>query len=183
MSCRMIAAVTSIFLGAVIVLPVTRAQNGTSAAPDAPSSSSSATTPSQAPPAASKKVWTNDNVTELRANSEISTVGRTSASPRDSGRKTVAGSKAHDANWYRDRIVNLEAKLPPLDSQIEQLREGIAGKAMGDGKSSSRPRAVKGDSWSREEAELQNKRDGIAAHIDALRDQARHSGVAPNTLP
>jgi hypothetical protein len=182
MSCRMIAAVTSIFLGAVIVLPVTRAQNGTSGAPDAPSSSS-ATTPSQAPLAASKKVWTNDNVTELRANSEISTVGGTPASPGKADRKTGAGSKSHDAKWYRDQIVKLEAKLPPLDSQIEQLREALDGKAMGDGKTSSRPRAVKGDSWSREEAELQNKRDGIAAHIDALRDQARHSGVAPNTLP
>ena len=182
MSCRMIAAVTSIFLGAVIGLPVAHAQNGTSDAPDAPSSSSG-TTPSQAPLAAPKRVWTNDNVTELRANSKISTVGRMSASPGDAGRKTVAGSKAHDANWYRDQIVNLEAKLPPLDSQIEQLREGIEGKAMGDGKTSSRPRAVKGDSWAREEAELQNKRDGIAAHIDALRDQARHSGVPPNSLP
>ncbi len=181
MSCRMIAAVTSIFLGAVIVSPVTRAQNGTSGAPDAPSSSSATT--SQASPATPKKVWTNDNVTELRANSEISTVGGTAASPREAGGKTAAGSKARDAKWYRDQIMKLEAKLPPLDSQIEQLREGIDGKAMGDGKTSSRPRAVKGDSWAREEAELQSKRDGIAAHIDALRDQARHSGVAPNTLP
>jgi hypothetical protein len=182
MSRRMIAAIASIFLGAVIGLPVTHAQNGTSAAPDAPSSSP-ATTPSQAPPATSNSVWTNDNVTELRENSEISTVGRTAANPREAGRKTVAGWNAHDATWYRNEIAKLEAKLPPLDTQIEQLREAIDGKAMGDRKTSSRPWSVKGDSWAREEAELQNKRDGIAARIDALRDQARHSGVAPNALP
>lgn len=179
---RTIAAITSTFLGAVIALPVTRAQNGTPGAPDAPSSSP-ATAPSQAPPATPRRVWTNDNLTELRENSEISTVGGTAANPGKAGGKTVAGSKAHDAQWYRDQIVKLEAKLPPLDSQIEQLREAIDGKAMGDGKTSSRPWAVKGDSWAREEAELQNKRDGIAAHIDALREQARHNGVAPNTLP
>ncbi len=182
MSCRMIAAVTSIFLGAVIVLPVTRAQNATSAAPDAPSSSAAAT-PSQAPPATPKKVWTNDNVTELRDNSQISTVGGTSVTPGRAGGKTVAGSNARNAQWYRDQIVKLEAKLPTLDSRIEQLREAIDGKAMGDGKTSSRPWSVKGDSWAREEAELQSKRDAIAAHIDALRDQARHNGVPPNTLP
>ena len=182
MSCRLIAAIASIFLGAVIVLPVTRAQNGTPGAPDAPSSSSATTVP-QSPPATPTKVWTNENVTELRENSQISTVGETAATPGKAGGKPVAGSRARNANWYRDQIVKLEAKLPPLDSQIEQLREAIDGKAMGDGKTSSRPRWVKGDSWSREEVELQNKRDGIAAHIDALRDQARHSGVAPNTLP
>ena len=182
MRCRMIAAVTSLFLGAVIGLPVTSAQNATSGAPDAPSSSSAAT-PSQAPPATPRRVWTNDNVTELRENSEISTVGGTAASPREADGKTVAGSKTRDAKWYRDQIVKLEARLPRLDSQIEQLRAAIDGEAMGDGKTSSRPRAVKGDDWAREEAELQNKRDAIAAHIDALRDQARHSGVALNTLP
>lgn len=182
MSCRMIAVVTSIFLGALIGLPVTHAQNGTPGAADAPSSSS-AIPPSQAPPATPKKVWTNDNVNELRANSEISTVGGTSASRGMADRRTGAGSRGHDAKWYRDQIVKLQAKLPPLDSQIEQLREALDGKAMGDGKTSSRPWAAKGDSWAREEAELQSKRDDIAAHIDALRDQARHNGVAPNTLP
>ena len=182
MSRRMVAAVTSFFLGAVIALPVTRAQNGTSGAPDAPSSSS-ATTPSQAQPATPRKVWTNDNVTELRDNSEISTIGGATASPGEADGKNVAGSRAHNAQWYRDQIVKLEAKLPPLDSEIEQLREAIGGEAMGDGKTSSRPRAVKGDDWAREEAVLQKTRDGIAAHIDALRDQARHSGVALNTLP
>lgn len=182
MSRRMIAAVTTIFLGAVIALPVTRAQNGTPGAPDA-LSSPSATAPSQAPPATPRKVWTNDNVTELHDNFETSTIGGTAANPGEADGKTVAGSKARDAKWYRNQILKLQAQLPRLDSQIEQLRDAINGQATGDGKSSSRPRAVKGDDWAREETELQNKRDAIAARIDALRDQARHSGVAPNTLP
>ena len=182
MNCRTIVAVSCIFLGAPIALPVARAQDGASGAPDAPPSSS-ATAPSQTPPATSKKIWTNENVTELRENSQISTVGGTSANPRDAGPNTVAGSRARDAKWYRDQIAKLQAKLPPLDNQIERLREAINGKAMGDGKTSSRPWVVRGDSWPREEAELQNKRDGIAAHIDALRDEARRSGVPPNTLP
>lgn len=96
MSCRMIVAVTSILLGAVIGLQVTQAQNGTSAEPDAPSPSS-ANTPSQAPDGTPRKVWTNDNVTELRDNSEISTVGETVTTPDEANTKTVAGSHAHNA--------------------------------------------------------------------------------------
>src|SRR5689334_16584573 len=120
MSCRMIVAVTSLFLGTVIALPVTHAQNGTSGVPDAPSSSS-ATAPSQVPPATPRKVWTNDNVTGLRENSEISTVGETAASPGQANGKTAAGSRPQNAKWYRDQIEKLEGQLPRLDSQIEQL--------------------------------------------------------------
>jgi hypothetical protein len=181
MSYRKIASVVGIFLAAAIASPLARAQNSSSATPDAQSSSSAA--PSQASSSAPKKVWTNDDVTQLRDSSEISTFGTTTANPGELGDKAGAESKAHDATWYHNQIAKLEAQLPPLDSQIEQLRQAIDGKAMGDGKTSSRPRAVKGDDWAREEAELQAKRDSIAAHIDTLRDQARHSGVAPNTLP
>jgi hypothetical protein len=181
MSHRKIASVIGVFLAAAIMSPLARGQNGSSATPDAQSPSSTA--PSQTSSSAPKKVWTNDDVTELRDSSEISTVGATSANHGELSDKTAAASKAHDATWYHNQIAKLEAQLPPLDSQIEQLREAIDGKAMGDEKTSSRPRAVKGDDWAREEAELQAKRDSIAAHIDTLQDQARHSGVAPSTLP
>jgi cell division protein FtsB len=42
---------------------------------------------------------------------------------------------------------------------------------------------VKADDWSVEMQQLQAKRDGIEEQINSLRDQARHHGVAPNTLP
>jgi len=42
---------------------------------------------------------------------------------------------------------------------------------------------VKGGDWRLELDQLQKKRDGIAAQIDALIDQARRNGVPPNQLP
>jgi hypothetical protein len=191
MSRHLIIAITTIFLAAMITSG-TRAQepaSGTSSSSGAQSSPSSATpsrnsgnTSSPAPPAP-KKVWTNDDVTDLRDNSEISTLGRTDTRSGNASDKSDAGLKTRDAKSYHDQIAKLEAQLTALDSQIAQLQDAIDGKATGDGKTSTRPTGVKGDDWRREEAELQNKHDDISARIDALRDQARHNGIPANALP
>jgi len=84
---------------------------------------------------------------------------------------------------YQAQIERLEAQIPPLDAQIAELQAAIDGKPTGDMKSSQRPRGVKADDWSVEMQELQKKRDGILDQISTLKDQARHQGVPPNTLP
>lgn len=142
---------------------------------------SSSQTPAPTAPAA-KKVWTNDDVTDLRDNSEISSFGGSNAKPaRAAGQG--ATSRHGDPNSYRDQIAKLEAQLPPLDHQIAQLQAAIDGTPTGDSQTSTRPFGVHGGDWRTQLAQLQTKRAGIAAHISALQDQARHSGVTPNTLP
>src|SRR5262249_7407894 len=64
----------------------------------APSSGQAAETTagSSAQPAPAKKVWTNDDVSDLREQSVVSTVGGSSA--KSAGRKPV--SKTRNAQWY-----------------------------------------------------------------------------------
>jgi hypothetical protein len=131
-----------------------------------------------------KKVWTNDDVTDLRDNSAISTVGGSNAkSGRPAANRQAATSKRGDPNWYRDQIAKLQAQLPPLDRQIAQLQDAIDGTPTGDSKTSTRPTGVRGGDWRTELIQLQTKRDSIAAHITALQDEARHNGVPANALP
>ena len=172
------------FLAAFLVVSAAasaaRAQNSASgeAAPAA-GQSSVANTPAPAP-AAPKKVWTNDEITGLRGESVISTVGSTDPKP---GSKPEAATKNKNTNGYQAQIARLEAQIPVLDNQIAELQSAINGKPTGDGKDSQRPRGVRADDWSVEMQQLQKKRDGILDQISALKDRARHQGVPGNALP
>jgi hypothetical protein len=162
-----------------------RAQNDSSVTTPAAgqSSATSGSTAAPAPPA-SKKVWTNDDVTDLRGESTISMVGQANAkNGAKPGDKSAANAKNGNAKSYQAQIERLEAQIPPLDAQIAELQAALDGKPTGDGKTSQRPRGVKADDWSVEMQQLQKKRDDTLDKIAALKDQARHQGVPPNTLP
>jgi hypothetical protein len=153
----------------------------------APSSSQSASSPPTLAPGDSipaKKVWTNDELGGAHnqpAASASQPARNANANPRQ---KTPAGPKARgDAQWYHDKIADLQAKLPPLDAQIAQLQAAIDGEPTGDAKTSIRPHGVKAGDWRQQQADLQKQRDDIAAKIDALQDEARHVGIPPNAIP
>jgi hypothetical protein len=175
-------AFLSVFLLVSGAASAIRAQNNASgeAAPTAGQSSVTNGPAVAHAPAAPKKVWTNDEVTGLRGESVISTVGSTDAKP---GSKPEAVARNKNANAYQAQIARLEAQIPVLDSQIAELQSAINGKPTGDGKDSQRPRGVKADDWSMEMQQLQKKRDGILDQIGALKDRARHQGVPGNALP
>ncbi len=141
-----------------------------------PGATSAAAASAGAPTA--KKVWTNDDVSDLRADSTISTVGSTGARPAG---KTV--SKPQNQRQYQAQIARLEGQIPVLDKQIAELQDAIDGKPTGDAKSSQRPRNVRADDWNVQMQDLQKKKQDILDHVAALKDEARHHGVAPNTLP
>lgn len=151
-------------------------------APAPAAAQDSAANPSTAQPAP-KKVWTNEDMNGLDPHAGVSTVGNAPADSSKPGQKRPVNAKNRDAKWYRDQIAKLQAKLPPLDAQIAELQAAIDGKPTGDAIKSTRPRGVKADSWANELADLQKKRDDTVAQIAALQDEARHQGVAANTLP
>lgn len=161
-----------LFCLAVIFSPAVRAQDSSSAQSAAP--------PPSAPQTAPKKVWTNDDVSDLRADSPISTVGSGKGVPAKSGHAST-GQK--NAKWYHDQIAKLESQLPPLDDKIAQLQAGIDGKFTGDAKQSTRPAYAKGGDWRIELQQLQKQRGDIEARISVLQDQARRAGVPANALP
>ncbi|HXW62931.1 MAG TPA: hypothetical protein VEJ45_10040 [Candidatus Acidoferrales bacterium] len=142
-----------------------------------------ATAAPSAPEPPAKKVWTNEDVTTLREDSTISTVGaKTSAGPA-SGTSHQLTPGHQDAKWYSDQITKLQAQLPPINDKIAQLQAGIDGKFTGDSQTSTRPKNAGAGSWPIELEQLQKKRDDIESKINALRDQARHQGIPPNALP
>ena len=168
----------------------TRAQSLPSAQP-APARAS-ADTPAQNSPSdqssSEKKVWTNEDLSG--SSSAASTVPNRPRPTLRAVRRTAPATRNANANpnanakWYYNQIAMLQAKLPPLDAQIASLQSAIDGKAAGDAKTSTRPfYGVRADDWSRELAELQQKRAGTLAQIGALEDQARHAGVPSSALP
>jgi hypothetical protein len=140
--------------------------------------SNATTTAANAPPA--KKVWTNDDVGNLRADSTISTVGSADAKPAG---KNGPSAKPKNQQQFQAQIARLEGQIPALDNQIAELQDAIDGKPTGDAKSSKRPRSVQADDWNVQMLDLQKKKQDILDRVAALKDQARHQGVAPNTLP
>lgn len=138
----------------------------------------SAPAPGPAQPAA-KKVWTNEDVAGLRADSRISTFSQPNAKPAKNGAKP-ANSKGKDASWYQNRIAGLEAQLPHLDDQIGQLQAALNGEQVN---SVRKWGGVRPDDWRVELDTLQKKRDSIQAEISALEDQARHAGIPAGALP
>jgi hypothetical protein len=125
-----------------------------------------------------KKVWTNDDVNGLRADSPISTIGKPARPAKDGAKQT--NPKAKGAAWYQGRIAKLQAELPPIDDQIAQLRAALDGQTVN---SVRKWGGVKPDDWRVELDNLQKKHDDIEAQIAALKDEARHDGVPPSALP
>ncbi len=156
-----------------------RGQNAPSSQAPASGQAGSAATTTGAPAANPAKVWTNDDLSSLRGESAVSSVGSGVANPKTNGKAVPPASKAKTA-YYQNKIARLQDQIPPIDSQISQLQSALAGT------SPDTPRkyiGVKLDDWQAELAQLQKKRADIVSQIDSLEDQARHEGVPTNSLP
>ena len=176
---------------AVLVPGLARAQGssagqtapaGDAAAPAQTNSTSSAdsttpTTPLATAPA--KKVWTNEDMREVHRDNAISTFSATNKKPANA--KPAATAKANkDAKQYQDRILALQAKLPPLDEQIAQLQAALNGDTVN---STRHVGGAKIDDWRDELVRAQQQREDIVAKVSALQDEARRNGVPPNQIP
>jgi len=148
-----------------------------------PASQQPAAQDSAAPQPPAKKVWNNDDLNGLDPHTGVSTVGKSDPKPANPGTNSAPGRRSHDPQWYKQKISDLQAQLPPLDAQIAELQAAINGKPTGDAKESTRPAGVKFDNWQHELADFQKKRDNIAAQIATLQDQARHDGVPAKDIP
>lgn len=150
--------------------------NPTQATGQASSQSPATTSPSQAP---EKKVWTNDDVGDLRDHSAISTFGNANPKPAKPGDRPSATGKGKDAKWYRDQIDKLQAKIPPLDDKIHQLQAALNGETVD---ATRQYGGARPDDWRDQLERLQKQRDDIQTKISALEDEARHNGIPANAL-
>ena len=165
---------------ALSIATTVSAQSQTTGSTDTGPAPNQATGTASAAPPAGKKVWTNEDVSDLRTNSTISTVGSTDTKP---SAKTSSAGKPKNPKQYQAQIARLEGQIPQLDQEITELQDAIDGKPTGDAKTSKRPRSVQADDWNVQMQDLQKKKQGILDQIAAMKDEARHQGVPPNTLP
>ena len=134
-----------------------------------------------------KKVWTNDEISNVGGNEAISVVGKTgggdSNPPSDNFQKTAPGSVARDkqAATYRDRLHQLNNELEATDKKILQLRNFKADNTSASGGINMNH----GYSMTPVEdqvKQLEEKKKQIQAQIDAVEDQARKNGFEPGQL-
>ena len=134
-----------------------------------------------------KKVWTNDEISNVGGNGAISVVGKTgggdSNPPSDNFQKTAPGSVARDkqAATYRDRLHQLNNELEATDKKISQLRNFKADNTSASGGIDMNH----GYSMTPVEdqvKQLEEKKKQIQAQIDAVEDQARKNGFEPGQL-
>jgi hypothetical protein len=140
-----------------------------------PSSSDSSTAP-----AAGKRVWTNDDMSDVHKNSTISTFNAPNAKASNSSGKPAAAVKSKDAKRYQDQINALRAKLPPIDDKITQLKAVLAGNTV------QQTRTYGGnhiDDWHEELKHLEQQRADIETKISAVQDDARHNGIPESEIP
>lgn len=130
-----------------------------------------------------KKVWTNEDIGELRSDSSISTF-QPKGDAAKNAKSPAANSHGRDAPWYRQQIEKLQQQIPPIDAKIAELQKGVDGGTVNDPNTSSRPYGgVHAGSWQRQIGDLQARRADILEKIGGLEDQARRAGVSPGELP
>lgn len=145
-----------------------------------PTQAGSTASSQTAPSAPAKKVWTNEDVGDLRDRAPISTIGNADPKTGKPADKPAPAAKGKNAKWYVDQIQALQAKIPPLNDKIQQLQAALNGDQVN---STRQYGGVRPDDWKDQLQRLQKQRDDLEAKIVALEDQARHDGVAPNLLP
>jgi len=143
--------------------------------------------PSPAQAAKTKKVWTNDDMDQLRARGLISTF---SVAPETTAQAQAAPSeqatftpKTEDPAWYADQAAILQAELDKRESALReaqanlaQAAEGITqpGIAMDKGNVGVTPEAGL--------AILEAQVHEVQSQLDELSDLARQNNIPPGVL-
>jgi len=189
MDCRTPVFLALLVCSLPVAAPALAQSNSPGASPAAPSEQTTQT-PTQdtsvasvQPPA--KKVWTNEDMSDVRDGSGIPNHPAPGKKPvggavKQPPLKAATSPKTKDAKWYQDQIAKLQVQLPPIESQISDLQAALSGQSVDAVRKFG---WLRPDDWNAQLVQLQQKRDGIFTKIGALEDEARHDGVAMNTLP
>jgi hypothetical protein len=135
----------------------------------------------------SKKVWTNDEVSNVGGDGAISVVGKAGggdSNPSSNNlQKTATGSSVRDkqAAAYRDRLHQLNNQMETIDKKISQLRNFKADNTSPSG-GIDMHRGYYMTPVEDQVKELEEKKRQVQAQIDAVEDQARKNGFEPGQL-
>jgi hypothetical protein len=171
-----IAASSTLAKSATQDSPASQSSSGPQAASGQPTSSSANTSAEAKKP---KKVWTNENLTEV-SGSAISQVGDTRNS--SSGKGVAAKPASSQAVAYvRKQLAALQAQLNDIDKQIAQLKSFSKGEASG-ANGMQMHKGYTMEPVQNQISKLEEKRKLVAAQMDAFFDAARKRGIEPGQL-
>jgi len=161
-----------------------RAQSAPQQPTPAPAAASTPSTPPPAPesktptkPAASKKVWTDEDMSSLTGPTYDATPNSRSSRRNSSGSRGYSGSPNGD--YYRNQINSLKSRIADIDQKIDNYEALAHGEAPGEGEKQSGVRIT--DSRADIQA-LVRQRQTLQKQISDIEDQARHAGVEPGQL-
>jgi predicted nucleic acid-binding Zn-ribbon protein len=171
------------------------------AQPQSSDQTSAQTGASAAANAKQKKVWTNDDVSEIQGG--VSVVGTPQqkparrASPMSSLQPAsgarAGANKSADAKsetgidpkilaQLRQQLQKLQTSIDLLDKQIEQLKGASRGDSKNLGGLNADTRSYSTASMPDQIKSLEGKRSALQAAMDNLLDAARESGIEPGQL-
>ncbi len=135
------------------------------------------------------KVWTNDDLAQLRAQGLISIVGQEATAPAAKSSAPaepafpVYASRLDDPTWYADQAAALQAELEKRQAALQEQQEAIAqaanritdpGVALNRGDAGVTP--------AQGVANLQARVEEVQSQLDALSDLARQHDIPPGDL-
>jgi len=151
------------------------------------SSGSPAETPTERAKTKPKKVWTNEEVSNVGGDGAISVVGKAGGADSNpssnNAQKSAPGLGARDkqAATYRERLHQLNNQLETIDKKISQLRNFKADNTSPSG-GIDMNHGYYMTPVEDQVKSLEEKRKQIRAQIGAVEDQARKSGFEPGQL-
>jgi hypothetical protein len=137
-----------------------------------------------------KKVWTNDDMDQLRARGLISIAGQevqqtaaqTAAAPSEPA-FPVYSSRLEDPEWYAEKAADLQAELDKCADALHEAQMTLAraadritqpGVALNENNAGITPEAGI--------AMLEARLSEVQSQLDELSDLARHNGIPPGVL-
>ena len=132
---------------------------------------STAQTPAPKP----KKVWTNDDMSDLHEDpTSVSVVGKKKSSkPENNYRYSPPpGQSEYMLKMYRQQLDQLQAQADAIDKQISNLQAAKSGKTV-DSTRTYDPWGGRQGDWDAQIAQLQKRKASIQQQIDSVEEQIR----------
>ena len=135
---------------------------------------------SPAEPKKTKKLWTNDNLTDV-SGSAISQVGEVKNGGSGKAVATAKPASPQVIATFRKQLASAEAQLTAIDKQIADLKSFNKGEAPG-AQGMQLHKGYNMEPIPDQVQKLEEKRKVLAAQMDAVLDAARKRGIEPGQL-
>jgi predicted RNase H-like nuclease (RuvC/YqgF family) len=135
-----------------------------------------------------KKVWTNEDLEDMRGTVRVSEIGPAGAGEQPAATETDQAranaerdARAKDVKQYSEQLATLRAEIERLDAEMRRLREfrksakgSMGGLVLGQEDAGITPEDALG--------QLAKRKREVQRQIDELEDQARRKSIGPGAI-